>query len=133
MYFGKLFQLLYGNRRALSAAAGDDPAAEHTRLGVDGDVEGSRNPAGGSAARDRYDVRQVGSAAVEDAQDKICPTNKVYDPDSDSQSVYNQLYPLYRDLYFALGEPGKNPLASVLPELIRVSESVLKDRVFAKA
>jgi L-ribulokinase len=71
--------------------------------------------------------------SVEDAQDKICPTNKVYDPDSDAQRVYNQLYPLYRDLYFALGEPGKNPLASVLPALIRVSESVLKDRVLAKA
>ena len=70
---------------------------------------------------------------VEEAQDKICPTHKVYEPDSDAQRVYNQLYPLYRDLYFALGEPGKNPLAGVLPTLIRVSESVLKDRVLAKA
>jgi L-ribulokinase len=71
--------------------------------------------------------------SVEDAQDKICPTHKVYEPDSDAQRVYNQLYPLYRDLYFALGEPGKNPLASVLPALIRVSESVHKGQVLAKA
>jgi L-ribulokinase len=71
--------------------------------------------------------------AVEDAQDKICPVHKVYEPDSDAQRIYNQLYPLYRDLYFALGEPGKNPLASVLPTLIRVSESVQKEQVLAKA
>jgi L-ribulokinase len=71
--------------------------------------------------------------SVEDAQDKICPTHKVYEPDSDAQLVYNLLYPLYRDLYFALGEPGKNPLASVLPTLIKVSESALKEQVAAKA
>jgi L-ribulokinase len=71
--------------------------------------------------------------SVEDAQDKICPVHKVYEPDSDAQRIYNQLYPLYRDLYFALGEPGKNPLASVLPTLIRVSESVQKEQVLAKA
>ena len=42
--------------------------------------------------------------------------------------MYNELYPLYRDLYFALGEPGKNPLAGVLPTLIRIAESVHKKR-----
>ncbi|HMK21861.1 MAG TPA: hypothetical protein VK466_05970 [Terriglobales bacterium] len=36
--------------------------------------------------------------------------------------VYDELYPLYRDLYFALGEPGKHPLAKVLPTLIRIAE-----------
>ena len=71
--------------------------------------------------------------SVEDAQDQICPKHKVYEPDSDAQRVYKQLYPLYRDLYFALGEPGNNPLASVLPTLIRVSESVHKGQVLAKA
>lgn len=63
---------------------------------------------------------------VEEAQDKICPPHKVYQPDPEAQSVYNELYPLYRDLYFALGEPGKNPLAKVLPTLIRIAESVHK-------
>jgi L-ribulokinase len=62
--------------------------------------------------------------SVEEAQDKICPSYKTYEPDPAAQRVYNELYPLYRDLYFALGEPGKNPLASVLPKLIGIAESV---------
>ncbi len=62
--------------------------------------------------------------SVEEAQDKICPPYKIYQPEAEAQRVYNELYPLYRDLYFALGEPGKNALARVLPALIRVAESV---------
>ena len=59
--------------------------------------------------------------SVEEAQDKICPPFKIYQPDSAAQPVYGELYPLYRDLYFALGDPGKNPLAKVLPTLIRIA------------
>ena len=62
-------------------------------------------------------------ASIEEAQDKICPTYRTYEPEPAAQSVYNQLYPLYRELYFALGEPGKSPLAYVLPKLIEVAES----------
>jgi L-ribulokinase len=69
--------------------------------------------------------------SVEEAQDKICPSHKIYQPDPEAQGVYNELYPLYRDLYFALGEPGKNPLAGVLPTLIRIAESVHKQRAVA--
>jgi L-ribulokinase len=68
---------------------------------------------------------------VEEAQNKICPPHKVYEPEAEAERVYNGLYPLYRDLYFALGEPGKNPLAGVLPALIRIAESVHKKEVVA--
>jgi L-ribulokinase len=70
---------------------------------------------------------------IEEAQDKICPPHKAYEPEADAQRVYAEVFPLYRDLYFALGEPGKNPLANVLPALIRVAESVQKDRTLASA
>ena len=60
--------------------------------------------------------------SLEEAQDKICPPFKVFAPDPSAQRVYDQLYPLYRDLYFALGDPGKGPLAKVLPTLIRIAE-----------
>ena len=70
---------------------------------------------------------------VEEAQDRICPMHKMYGPESSGQRVYDELYPLYRDLYFALGEPGKDRLGRVLPRLIRVAESVHKDRVLAQA
>ena len=64
--------------------------------------------------------------SVEEAQDKICPPHKVYSPESSEQAVYDDLYPLYRKLYFALGEPGKSEFGDVLPALIRTAEVVNK-------
>jgi L-ribulokinase len=69
--------------------------------------------------------------SIEEAQDKICPPHKVYEPDPKAEQVYEELYQLYRDLYFALGEPGKHPLAGALPTLIRIAESVQKQRAVA--
>ena len=65
--------------------------------------------------------------SVEDAQDKICPSYKIFQPDPAAQAVYTQLYPLYRELYFALGQPNQSPLGKILPELIHISEQVNKD------
>jgi L-ribulokinase len=70
---------------------------------------------------------------IEEAQDKICPPNKVYEPEASAQRVYADLYPIYKKLYFALGKPGKNGLADVLPTLIRVAASVQHDLALAKA
>jgi len=64
---------------------------------------------------------------VEQAQDQICPSYKTFQPQPAAQAVYTQLYPLYRELYFALGQPNQSPLGKVLPELIRVSEAVNQD------
>jgi L-ribulokinase len=69
--------------------------------------------------------------SIEEAQDKVCPSYKVYEPESAAQRVYGELYALYRELYFALGEPRKNPLANVLPKLIEVADSVQRDRAVA--
>jgi hypothetical protein len=38
--------------------------------------------------------------------------------------VYDELYPLYRKLYFELGQPGKGSLGDVLPALIKATERV---------
>jgi L-ribulokinase len=61
--------------------------------------------------------------SVEEAQDKICPGNRTFLPDDSARRTYEKLYPLYSQLYFALGQPG-NPLGDVLPSLIAVAESV---------
>jgi L-ribulokinase len=66
---------------------------------------------------------------VEEAQDKICPPHKVFQPQPSEQPVYNNLYSLYRKLYFAFGEPGKGAFGDVLPALIRSSEAVHKNAV----
>jgi L-ribulokinase len=63
---------------------------------------------------------------VEEAQQRVCPSHKVYEPLRSERMIYNELYPLYRKLYFALGDPGKGPLADVLPSLIRTAEAVNK-------
>lgn len=59
---------------------------------------------------------------VEEAQRAICPAHKVFEPQDSEQRVYDQLFPLYRKLYFALGTPGDG-LGDVMPTLIRVAES----------
>jgi L-ribulokinase len=63
---------------------------------------------------------------IEEAQQKICPAHKVYEPAQSERLVYDELYPHYRNLYFALGEPGKDVLGDVLPYLIKTAEVVNK-------
>ena len=46
--------------------------------------------------------------------------------------VYDELYPLYRKLYFAFGEPGKGAFAEVLPALIKVAAERNQETVEAK-
>ncbi|HUK26035.1 MAG TPA: ribulokinase [Terriglobales bacterium] len=65
-------------------------------------------------------------ATIEEAQDKICPPNKIYQPEKPEEETYNQLYPLYRKLYFGLGARGQQPFGDVLPALIQVAEAVNK-------
>lgn len=60
---------------------------------------------------------------VDEAQDKICPPNKVFEPEKSEQAVYDQLYSLYSTLYFALGQPGTGLLGEILPKLIKIAES----------
>jgi L-ribulokinase len=65
--------------------------------------------------------------SVEEAQDRICPPHKVFEPNKSEQAVYNDLYALYRKLYFAFGEPQKGAFGDVLPTLIRTAEQVYKE------
>jgi len=50
------------------------------------------------------------------------------EPDAKSAAVYEQLYPLYRDVYFALGKRDAAPVAlgNVLPELRKIAAQVQK-------
>jgi L-ribulokinase len=60
---------------------------------------------------------------IEDAQDKICPPYVVYKPEPEAQKVYDELYPLYRRLYFDFGTPADTVFGDVLPALIRIAGS----------
>jgi L-ribulokinase len=61
---------------------------------------------------------------IEEAQEKICPPFKIYEPDVSEQTVYDELYPLYRKIYFEFGQPAKGAFGDVLPALIRTAEKV---------
>ncbi|MBX5495806.1 MAG: ribulokinase, partial [Bryobacteraceae bacterium] len=62
-------------------------------------------------------------SSVEEAQDAICPAYKTYDPDPEAVGVYEQIYSLFRRLYFGLGDGTEQPacLADVLPALRRIA------------
>jgi len=62
-------------------------------------------------------------ATIEQAQYTLCRKFKMFEPDAKSASVYAEVYPLYRKLYFALGQNSATAAAvgDVLPELRRIS------------
>src|SRR5579863_5519313 len=60
---------------------------------------------------------------IEEAQDKICPSNRTFTPKESAQRTYEQLYPLYSKLYFALGQRCRDGLGDILPTLISVAQA----------
>ena len=58
---------------------------------------------------------------IEEAQDKICPAHKVYEPDAAEQLIYEDLYRLFGRLYFSFGDKAAD-MGDVLPGLIRITE-----------
>jgi L-ribulokinase len=60
---------------------------------------------------------------VEEAQDVLCPTYRAVEPDPAQAAVYEELYALYKKLYFGLGRAGAAPVAAgdVLPSLRRIA------------
>jgi len=80
------------------------------------------------------DVTSLGSAifaamaagaypSIEAAQTALCPNYRVVEPEPAAARVYEELYGLYRELYFALGKSDAAPaaLGGVLPTLRRIA------------
>jgi L-ribulokinase len=80
------------------------------------------------------DVTSLGSAifaflaagtfrTIEAAQKALCPEYAVVEPQAAAAAAYTELYPLYRKLYFALGNRGSETVAigDVLPEIRRIA------------
>jgi L-ribulokinase len=64
--------------------------------------------------------------SVEEAQAKLCPRHDVVEPEPAEAAVYEELYALYRKLYFGLGEPGAAAVAigDVLPALRNIRAKI---------
>ena len=60
---------------------------------------------------------------VEEAQEALCPSYRTVEPDAAAARVYEELYPLFRKLYFGLGRAGAEavPAGDVLPALRRIA------------
>lgn len=80
------------------------------------------------------DVTSLGSAifaflaaktfpSIDAAQQALCPPFRVFSPEPASVDIYNDLYPLYRRLYFGLGSKNSSSLAigDILPALRRIA------------
>jgi len=63
---------------------------------------------------------------IQEAQNAMCLAYHTYTPDLVAVAVYEQLYALYREAYFSLGEPdtGTASLGMILPELRRIATAV---------
>ena len=83
------------------------------------------------------DVTSLGSAimafmaaerfeSIEAAQQALCPRYRTIEPDARDHAAYEQLYALYRKLYFAFGSPVPKPVAigDVLPALRKLAAQV---------
>jgi len=82
----------------------------------------------------RGDLTSLGSAifaflaagtfqTIEEAQDALCPGYLTVEPEKLGAATYQDLYPLFRQLYFSFGVRGSQPieLGDVLPELRRIA------------
>jgi len=58
--------------------------------------------------------------SIDEAQQHVCPEHTSFTPDPAQQKVYNEIFPLYRDLYFAFGKP-QGEFGQVLPSLIKIA------------
>jgi len=80
------------------------------------------------------DVTSLGSAifaflaagtfrSIEEAQAALCPGHHTIEPQTGEAAVYQELYPLYRKLYFSFGQRRSAPvgIGEILPELRRVA------------
>lgn len=65
-------------------------------------------------------------ASLGEAQAALCPAYTVIEPQPEHVTTYARLYPLYRDAYFAMGQPNSSPVAmgALLPTLRSIAAEV---------
>lgn len=62
---------------------------------------------------------------VEEAQDALCPPFRELAPDAVASRTYDELFGMYRDLYFGFGQPSSAPVSigHVLPKLREIARA----------
>ena len=63
--------------------------------------------------------------SIDEAQEHVCPKHKVFSPQPETESIYRDLYDLYRRIYFDFGTAGAgSSFGDVLPKLIGIARGV---------
>ncbi len=70
---------------------------------------------------------------IDEAQQQICPKFTVYEPEPQAQAVYDDLYELYRRVYFEFGRPETGPqFGDILPALRRIAATCREETAMTK-
>lgn len=61
-------------------------------------------------------------SSIDEAQQHVCPSHTVYEPQPEAESAYGELYELYRKVYFDFGSPhSQSGFGHLLPSLMRIA------------
>ena len=65
--------------------------------------------------------------SVEAAQETLCPSYRVVEPDDGASTTYEELFSLYKRLYFGFGQPDSDltSLGDILPALRRIAAAAV--------
>ena len=59
---------------------------------------------------------------IDEAQEHVCPRYTVFEPEAETQTIYNDLYEMFRKIYFDFGRPGEgSSFGDALPRLARIA------------
>jgi len=62
--------------------------------------------------------------SIEEGQEHICPAYTSFTPEAEERETYDELYPLYRQIYFDFGKPSRDSrFGEVLPKLIQIART----------
>jgi L-ribulokinase len=60
--------------------------------------------------------------SIEECQDQICPAYTEFTPQPEEREIYDELYALFRRMYFDFGKPFRDScFGDVLPKLIQMA------------
>lgn len=61
---------------------------------------------------------------IEEAQETLCPSYKEFKPQPDAVKIYEELYQLYRQVYFSFGASEQADMSEILPQLRKIAAKV---------
>lgn len=68
-------------------------------------------------------------SSMEEAQAALCPNYRLIEPDPSAVAVYEKLFPLYQQVYFAMGQSGaaSTKVGAVLSSLRQIAETARQE------